>query len=109
MMAPKNLHTNISRCAKKKRKKAVLAVKLSIAFLIAAIFAALFLTPIVLTISNSFMAESEISANYGQVFAKTESGGKVYIAEKINLKFITVYAASSGRMEIKNEKIRSIT
>ena len=72
----------------KKRDRRVRIVRLSIAFLIAAIFAVLFLTPIVLTITNSFMAETEINANYGQIFAKNESGGKVYISEKINLKFI---------------------
>ena len=39
-------------------------------------------------ITNSFMASSEISANYGSVFATNDSGGKVYISEKVNLKFI---------------------
>lgn len=72
----------------KKREKRATLVRLSVAFLIAAVFAVLFLTPIVLTITNSFMSETEINANYGQVFAKSESGGKVFIAEKINLKFI---------------------
>ncbi len=72
----------------KKRDKRVQIVKLSMAFIIAAVFAVLFLTPIVLTITNSFMSETEISANYGQIFAKSESGGKVYISEKVNLKFI---------------------
>ncbi|MCM1185449.1 MAG: carbohydrate ABC transporter permease [Lachnoclostridium sp.] len=62
--------------------------KIAVATLIAAGFAILFLMPIVLTITNSFMASSEISANYGSVFAKTETGGKVYISEKVNLKFI---------------------
>ncbi len=82
------LHKTASRSGKKKRQKCVTAVRLSIAFLIAAFFAVLFLTPIVLTVSNSFMSETEINANYGKVFATNESGGKVYIAEKINLKFI---------------------
>jgi multiple sugar transport system permease protein len=62
--------------------------KVSVAALIAACFAILFLLPIVLTITNSFMSSSEISANYGTVFATTSTGGKVYIAEKVNLKFI---------------------
>ncbi len=78
----------ISISKRKKRDKRTRIVRLSIAFLIAAVFAVLFLTPIVLTISNSFMSETEISANYGQIFARNESGGKVFIAEKINLKFI---------------------
>lgn len=63
-------------------------IKVTIATLIAATFAILFLTPIVLTITNSFMSASEISANYGTVFATTDTGGKVYIAERVNLKFI---------------------
>lgn len=62
--------------------------RLTIATLIAAGFAILFLMPIVLTITNSFMSATEISANYGSVFATSESGGKVYISEKVNLKFI---------------------
>ncbi len=56
--------------------------------MIAAFFAILFLMPIVLTITNSFMSSSEISANYGSVFATNDKGGKVYISEKVNLKFI---------------------
>jgi multiple sugar transport system permease protein len=62
--------------------------KITIATAIAAAFAILFLMPIVLTITNSFMSSSEISANYGSVFAVNENGGKVYIADKVNLKFI---------------------
>ena len=87
-MDMKGLHTNPSRTGKRKRQKCITAVRLSTAFLIAAFFALLFLAPIILTISNSFMSETEISSNYGQVFATNESGGKVYIAEKVNLKFI---------------------
>ncbi len=56
--------------------------------MVAACFAVLFLMPIVLTVTNSFMASSEISSNYGQVFATTDTGGKTYISEKVNLKFI---------------------
>lgn len=70
------------------KKKAWSVFKISIATAIAASFAILFLMPIVLTISNSFMSATEISANYGSVFATTETGGKVYISEKVNLKFI---------------------
>jgi multiple sugar transport system permease protein len=72
----------------KKRKFVWSKVKITIATMIAAFFALLFLTPIVLTVSNSFMSASEISANYGSVFATTDTGGKVYISEKVNLKFI---------------------
>jgi len=63
-------------------------IRIIIGTLIAALFAFLFLAPIVLTISNSFMSATEISANYGSVFATTDTGGKVFIAEKVNLKFI---------------------
>ncbi len=56
---------------------------------IAALFAFGFLLPTVLTISNSFMTQSEISANYGKVFANVSgSDGKAYIADTVNLKFI---------------------
>ncbi len=71
-----------------KGKKIWAFAKIAIATAIAASFAVLFLMPIVLTITNSFMSSSEISANYGSVFAVNENGGKVYIAEKVNLKFI---------------------
>ncbi|MCM1329733.1 MAG: carbohydrate ABC transporter permease [Ruminococcus sp.] len=54
----------------------------------AGIAAVIFLLPTVLTIANSFMSASEINANYGAIFTTTESGGKVYVSEKINLKFI---------------------
>ncbi len=70
------------------KKKAWPIFKIAIATAIAASFAILFLMPIVLTISNSFMSATEISANYGSVFATNETGGKVYISEKVNLKFI---------------------
>ena len=69
-------------------KKVCGALKIFVATGIAAMFAILSLMPIALTITNSFMSASEISANYGTVFATSETGGKVYIAEKVNLKFI---------------------
>lgn len=74
--------------SRKKGKKVWEVIKITIATFIAAGFAILFLMPIVLTISNSFMSSSEISSNYGSVFAVNENGGKVYIADKVNLKFI---------------------
>ena len=54
---------------------------------LAAVFAFLFLMPTVLTITNSFMTQSELTANYGQVF-QNATDGKNYIKDKINLKFI---------------------
>lgn len=70
------------------RRRALGKVEIFLATIFAAFFAFLFLAPIVLTITNSFMSATEISANYGSVFATTSTGGKVYIAEKVNLKFI---------------------
>ena len=72
---------------KKKRKKK-LSISVIFGFLIALFFAVIFLAPIVLTITNSFMSASEIYSNYGVIFATTESGGKVYVSETVNLKFI---------------------
>lgn len=70
------------------RKRAIGKVEIFLATVFAGFFAFLFLAPIVLTITNSFMSATEISANYGTIFATTSTGGKVYIAEKVNLKFI---------------------
>ncbi len=71
----------------RKRKKSYKIWRFLLAIL-TIFFAVCFLMPIVLTITNSFMSASEISANYGTVFATTDTGGKVFIAEKVNLKFI---------------------
>ena len=54
-------------------------------FLLCAVFAAAFLLPTVLTITNSFMSESEIQSNYGMIFSTTTGG---YVSETVNLKFI---------------------
>lgn len=77
---------NVKRRARRKRTGRNL--RTLIITLVAAFFAVLFLTPIVLTVTNSFMSASEISSNYGQVFATTDTGGKTYISERVNLKFI---------------------
>ena len=69
-------------------KKGKQKLRIALVTAVAAFFAILFLLPTVLTITNSFMSSSEIAANYGKVFATTDTGGKVYIAEKVNLKFI---------------------
>lgn len=55
-------------------------------FLLCAAFAIGFLLPTVLTITNSFMTESEIKANYGPVFDKDNTSG--YRSGKVTLKFI---------------------
>jgi len=49
-------------------------------------FAVVFLMPTVLTISNSFMSQAEISANYGVVFGTAAEGA--YMSERVNLKLI---------------------
>ena len=54
-------------------------------FLLCALFAVLFLLPTVLTITNSFMAESEIVSNYGMIFSTTSGG---FVSKTVNLKFI---------------------
>jgi multiple sugar transport system permease protein len=59
----------------------------AVLFILAAIFAIGFLLPTVLTVTNSFMSQSEIDANYGLVFEGTKKGGS-YTADRINLKFI---------------------
>ena len=74
-----------------RQKKLVLKILLTA---IALSMAVIFLAPIVLTITNSFMTESEITANYGVIFGSGsksgESGAAVttYIFETVNLKFI---------------------
>ena len=54
-------------------------------FILTAVFAIMFLLPTVLTITNSFMAESEINANYGMIFSSSAGS---YVSDKVNLKFI---------------------
>ena len=56
-------------------------------FVISAVFAFLFLMPTVLTITNSFMEQSEINANYGMIFSNI-TGDRGYISDKVTLKFI---------------------
>lgn len=73
---------------RKRAKKLFAYGKIGLATSIAASFAILFLMPIVLTISNSFMSASEIASNYGVVFATNSNGGKVFISEAVNLKLI---------------------
>ncbi len=65
--------------------------------LLAAVMALAFLMPILLTITNSFMTQDEITANYGVVFGSGDAGTDAfgnpkavttYISETVNLKFI---------------------
>lgn len=56
--------------------------------LIAAAFAITFLLPTILTITNSFMSETELTANYGLIFESLNRGASSYVSEQVNLKFI---------------------
>ncbi len=69
-------------------KRRIELIKTAIVTLVAASFAFIFLMPIILTITNSFMSASEISANYGSIFATTSKGGKVFVSKTVNLKLI---------------------
>ena len=57
----------------------------TVMFFLCLIFAVAFLLPTVLTITNSFMSEAEIKANYGMIFSTTTGG---YVSKTVNLKFI---------------------
>lgn len=70
-----------------RRRKQVLKILLT---LMALSMALLFLLPIILTFTNSFMTGEEITANYGAIFGTGSEDGPVtsYVSEKVNLKFI---------------------
>ena len=53
----------------------------------AAVAAVIFLLPTALTITNSFMSQTEINANYGVVF-NSVTDSKTFISKTVNLKFI---------------------
>ena len=55
-----------------RRRKIILRVLLTA---IALSMAVMFLLPIVLTITNSFMTQDEITANYGVVFGNASASG----------------------------------
>ena len=57
-------------------------------FVFALIAAVLFIMPTVLTITNSFMTEKEITANYGAMIDNAVNDKKTYISKDLNLKFI---------------------
>ena len=69
----------------KKKKRKIGTIILTVVLLY---FAAVFVTPIVFTMCNSFMGSSEITANYGMIFDTTDSGAKKFISDIVNLKFI---------------------
>lgn len=58
-------------------------------FILLSILAIIVITPILLTVTNSFMSTSEITSNYGQVFESLNSSdGKSYISDVVNLKLV---------------------
>lgn len=69
-------------------KKGGKITRITVLFIIALFFAVIFILPTVLTITNSFMNETEINANYGKIFATNEDGGKVFVSEAVHLKLI---------------------
>lgn len=84
---------NSSAFPKHRRKKFSWkrALFLLFAILVLTAFAFLFLFPTVFTLTNSFMSTTEISANYGKIFTGlgvSGDGGRVFIAEKVNLQLI---------------------
>ncbi len=82
-----------------KQKKRVGKGARVLGFIVALIASTSFLLPIVLTIANSFMEESEITSNYGVIFesltqqeeagwGQPKSQKSSYVSESANLKFI---------------------
>lgn len=69
----------------KKQKEKVFNIIITVFACVAAI---LFLMPTVLTIANSFMTSTEISANYGSMLNNMTSDEKTFISDNVNLKFI---------------------
>ncbi len=68
-----------------RRKKMIVNICIMI---FAGAAALMFLMPTVLTIANSFMTSSEISANYGAMLSNMTEDNKVFISENVNLKFL---------------------
>lgn len=71
----------------KKTRKFFRRLRLTLLFIWLLAFAFLFLMPTLLTVTNSFMSETELTSNYGAVFGNV-SGGSSYMSEEVNLKFI---------------------
>ena len=71
---------------RRKKKKRIIGI--ACRTIIALVLAVMFLTPIILTVANSFMSSAEISSNYGAIFQTTDTGGKVFIGKTVNLKLI---------------------
>ncbi len=76
------------RTASMSRAKRLHTVKIALLTVWIGLVAVLFLFPTVVTITNSFMSSTEITANYGAIFATGSAGGKEYVSERVNLKLI---------------------
>jgi multiple sugar transport system permease protein len=87
-MKPRMTVRESTRKRLRTRRKVIDYTKTTLVTIAAVTFAFIFLLPIILTITNSFMSASEISANYGSIFATTEKGGKVFVSKVVNLKLI---------------------
>lgn len=62
-------------------------IRLALFFIWALVFALLFVMPTLLTFTNSFMSETELTSNYGAVLGNV-AGGSSYMSETVNLKLI---------------------
>ncbi len=71
----------------KKLRQNFRRIRLALLFIWLLAFALLFLMPTVLTLTNSFMSETELTSNYGAVLGNV-SGGSSYMSEEVNLKLI---------------------
>ena len=89
-----DIRLNSAAFPEKKKKKKVKfrrVLFLMFALVVLVTFAFQFLFPTVFTVTNSFMSTTEISANYGKIFTGlgiSGDGGRVFIADKVNLQLI---------------------
>ena len=76
---------------KEKRKKQHRLWRGRIGIAAAAVFlfgmGLLFVMPILLTLTNSFMSQTEIAANYGKIFSGVTTAGS-YVSDRVNMKLI---------------------
>jgi len=57
-------------------------------FILALVFSVIFLLPTVLTITNSFMTQTEIFINYGMIFDALRPGVGTYVSDSVTLRLI---------------------
>lgn len=69
------------------KAKLLRRIRLGLFFIWALLFAGLFLMPTLLTFTNSFMSETELTSNYGAVLGNV-AGGSSYMSKEVNLKLI---------------------